>query len=106
MGAKLTWKQRLISISIRVAVICFEVFVGILIPFFGILLGLVSALTLLTSSFCIPYLLYLKRFWNETSVMAKTFLIFLTICCAFFSVTGLISSIQGIIANADSFTLF
>ena len=24
-------------------------------------------------------LLYIKRFWNETSVMAKTFLIFLTI---------------------------
>ena len=51
-------------------------------------------------------LLYIKRFWNETSVMAKTFLIFLTICGAFFSVTGLISSIQSIIENADSYTLF
>lgn len=104
--AKLTWKQRLISISIRVAVICFEVFVGILVPFFPTLLGLVAALSLLASSFCIPYLLYIKRFWNETSVMAKTFLIFLTICGAFFSVTGLISSIQSIIENADSYTLF
>lgn len=104
--AELTWKQRLISISIRIAVICFEVFVGILVPFFGTLLGLVASLSLLASSFFIPYILYLKRFWNETSVLAKAFLIFLTICGIFFSVTGLISSIQSIIENADSYTLF
>ena len=152
--ASLTWKQRMISIAIRVAVICFEgtslsiylsiylslylsisasttllhasptptlphptptpllptpnyaVFVGILIPWFGTLLGLCAALALLASSFYIPYLMYLRRFWGQTSLWAKASLIFLTVTSMFFSITGLFTSIKGIVDNADSYTLF
>lgn len=102
----LTWKQRMISIAIRVGVICLEVFIGILIPFFGTLLGLVGALSILASSFFLPYLFYLKRFWHETTVFMRTVLIFLTIAGVFFSITGLISSIDSIVASADSWSFF
>ena len=46
----LTWKQRVISVAVRVVLISAECFLAILIPFFGDLLGLVGAFSGLASN--------------------------------------------------------
>ena len=104
--SEISIKQRLLSMAIRIGIIAVEVFLGMLIPFFSTLLGLAGSLSILACSFYIPYIFYLKRFWGETSLWAKAFLIFLSFTCIVFSITGLVASISSIVDDANSFVLF
>ena len=82
-----------------------EVFIAILIPFFGDLLSLAGALAGIASNLWIPWLLFAVHFWERLGVWSRGGLVMGIFGGACVTVLATIISVLNIVDDASSYEL-